>query len=439
MRCELLHELPGGGRVLFTMRADGNMSSVGGDGREQAEHARERLRERIGVARLARGYQEHGTVVQRVTVMPAPERPGEQRPRADGQATPLAGVGALVLAADCLPVALGCDGGVAILHAGWRGLAAGVLDEGVRALRELAGAQPIHAIVGPGAGACCYEVGPEVHRAFADGHRHGRNIDLHAIARERLLAAGVAEVQDVGACTICDERFFSHRREGARAGLQAQTIRANLERVRAEIAAAGERTRARQPGGEPREVEVLAAIKYIATEDLPLLADAGVRLVGENRAQELQEKVAAHGELFEWDFIGQLQSRRVRLIVPHVRLIHSLASESALRELERHLALARPGLRILLEVNVAGEPGKAGIAPEEIDAYIARSPVPVAGLMTMPPLSPEPEDSRRWFAALRELAREHRLEHLSMGTSQDYVVAVEEGATIVRIGTSLYH
>ena len=222
-------------------------------------------------------------------------------------------------------------------------------------------------------------------------------------------------------------------------GLQAQTIRANLERVRAEIAAAGERTRARQPGGEPREVEVLAAIKYIATEDLPLLADAGVRLVGENRAQELQEKVAAHGELFEWDFIGQLQSRRVRLIVPHVRLIHSLASESALRELERHLALARPGLRILLEVNVAGEPGKAGIAPEEIDAYIARSPVPVAGLMTMPPLSPEPEDSRRWFAALRELAREHRLEHLSMGTSQDYVVAVEEGATIVRIGTSLYH
>jgi pyridoxal phosphate enzyme (YggS family) len=221
-------------------------------------------------------------------------------------------------------------------------------------------------------------------------------------------------------------------------GLRAQTIRANLERVCAEIAAAGERAQSHRPGDERRAVEVLAAIKYVATADLPLLADAGIRLVGENRAQELQENVAAHGELFEWDFIGQLQSRRVRLIVPHVRLIHSLASESALRELERQLALARPGLRVLLEVNVAGEPGKAGIAPEEIDAYIARSPVPVAGLMTMPPLSPRPEDSRRWFAALRELAREHRLEHLSMGTSQDYLVAVEEGATIVRIGTSLY-
>lgn len=223
------------------------------------------------------------------------------------------------------------------------------------------------------------------------------------------------------------------------AGLRADVIRANLERVRERIAAAGERAQPRDGDGAGREVEVLAAIKYVASADLPLLAQAGVRLVGENRAQDLQRKVAEHGELFEWDFIGQLQSRRVRMIVPHVRLIHSLASESALRELERHLALARPGLRVLLEVNVAGESGKAGIAPSEIGSYIARCPVPVAGLMTMPPLSPRPEDSRRWFAALRELAGEHRLEHLSMGTSQDYAVAVEEGATIVRIGTILYH
>jgi len=222
-------------------------------------------------------------------------------------------------------------------------------------------------------------------------------------------------------------------------GLRAEVIHANLERVRAQITAASERAQQRQPAGERREVEILAATKYVAPADLPVLAEAGIRLVGENRAQDLQEKVAAHGELFEWDFIGQLQSRRVRLIVPHVRMIHSLASESALRELERHLDLARPGLRVLLEVNIAREPGKAGIAPEEIDAFVARSPVPVAGLMTMPPLSPQPEDSRRWFAALRELAREHELEQLSMGTSQDYVVAVEEGATVVRIGTSLYH
>ncbi len=218
------------------------------------------------------------------------------------------------------------------------------------------------------------------------------------------------------------------------AGLDARTIHANLESVRAQIAAAREHAHNPQ-----RDVEILAATKYIACEDLPLLAEAGIRLVGENRAQDLQQKVAAHGELFEWDFIGQLQSRRVRMIVPHVRLIHSLASESALRELERNVALARPGLRVLLEVNIAREAGKAGIAPEEIDAYIARSPVPVAGLMTMPPLSPRPEDSRRWFATLCELAGEHRLEHLSMGTSQDYLVAVEEGATIVRIGTKLYH
>jgi pyridoxal phosphate enzyme (YggS family) len=216
-------------------------------------------------------------------------------------------------------------------------------------------------------------------------------------------------------------------------GLDAARVHANLEGVRADIAAALSRS------GEPdREVQMLAAVKYVAAEELPRLADAGIRLVGENRAQELEQKLAAHGELFEWDFIGQLQSRRVRLIVPHVRLIHSLASESALRELERHAYLARPGLRVLLEVNVAGEAGKAGIAPDQIEEYLTRSPVPVAGLMTMPPLSPRPQDSRRWFAALRELAARHGLEQLSMGTSQDYAVAVEEGATIVRIGTRLY-
>jgi pyridoxal phosphate enzyme (YggS family) len=221
-------------------------------------------------------------------------------------------------------------------------------------------------------------------------------------------------------------------------GLHPQTVRANLERLREEIRAARERSQA--AGVRPRgsEVEVLAATKYIPLEELPVLAEAGIRLLGENRAQDLQHKVAACGELFEWDFIGQLQSRRVRLIVPHVRLIHSVASESALRELARHQALAHPGLRILIEVNLAREPGKAGVAPAQLDDFIARSPLPVAGLMTMPPLTDDPSRSRRWFAALRELARERGLEHLSMGTSQDYAVAVEEGATIVRIGTKLY-
>jgi PLP dependent protein len=221
-------------------------------------------------------------------------------------------------------------------------------------------------------------------------------------------------------------------------GLRTEIVRANLERVTAEIAAAVERSDTRQAGQAREEVEILAASKYVAVGDLPVLAQAGVHLLGENRAQDLQEKVAAFGPLFEWDFIGQLQSRRVRLIVPHVRLIHSVASESALRELERHAELARPGLRILLEVNIAGEPGKAGIAADQIAAFVARAPVTVAGLTTMPPLSRDPEHSRCWFAALRQLAHEHGLEQLSMGTSQDYLVAVEEGATIVRIGTKLY-
>jgi uncharacterized pyridoxal phosphate-containing UPF0001 family protein len=220
--------------------------------------------------------------------------------------------------------------------------------------------------------------------------------------------------------------------------LRVERIRANLARVREEIAAARRRSPVVRPGRERGEVELLAAIKYVARDDLPLLAEAGIELVGENRAQELEEKHETHGELFAWDFIGQLQSRRVRQIVPYARLIHSVASDSALRELQRHSAIARPGLRILVEVNVAAEPDKAGVAPERLGEFIARSPVPVVGLMTMPPLAGAPDDSRPWFARLRELADEHDLEHLSMGTSQDYIVAVEEGASIVRLGTTLY-
>ena len=216
-------------------------------------------------------------------------------------------------------------------------------------------------------------------------------------------------------------------------GLRPDVVRANLERVREEVGEAAARA-----GRAAAEVEILAAIKYLPVEELPKLAQAGVTLVGENRAQDLEAKFAAHGDLFSWDFIGQLQSRRVRLIVPHVRLIHSVASHSALRELARHADIARPGLRILAEVNIAREPGKAGVSPDDLDDLIAASPLPVAGLMTMPPLSPDPEDSRRWFAALRELAQARGLPELSMGTTQDYAVAVEEGATIVRIGTRLY-
>jgi uncharacterized pyridoxal phosphate-containing UPF0001 family protein len=202
-------------------------------------------------------------------------------------------------------------------------------------------------------------------------------------------------------------------------GIDAARVRANLARVRAEL---------------PEDVEILAAVKYVPLEELATLAAAGITIAGENRAQDLEAKATAHPD-FRWHFIGQLQSRKVKQIVPYAELIHSVASDSALRQLERH---GTPDTEILVEVNVAGEEGKAGIAPGELGAFIARSPVRVVGLMTMPPFTDDPEASRPAFRALRELAGEHGLRHLSMGTSQDYRVAAEEGATIVRLGTMLY-
>jgi PLP dependent protein len=208
-------------------------------------------------------------------------------------------------------------------------------------------------------------------------------------------------------------------------GIDADVVRRNLERVREEIAGAG-----RDPG----EVEVLAAVKYVALEEIGVLAEAGIAVMGENRAQDLEAKAAAHPEV-TWDFIGHLQSRKVKQVLPHVRYLHSVATDSALRQLERH---GTPETEVLVEVNVAGEAGKSGIAPDELDDFLARCPARVVGLMTMPPLAEDPEDSRRWFAALAALAGERGLRHLSMGTSQDYLVAVQEGATIVRLGTTLY-
>jgi pyridoxal phosphate enzyme (YggS family) len=207
--------------------------------------------------------------------------------------------------------------------------------------------------------------------------------------------------------------------------LDPATIRANLERIRGEISAAA----------PDRHVEILAAVKYVPVEELKVLARAGLRLLGENRAQELKAKADAYPGEFTWDFIGQLQSRKVKAVVPIVRYIHSVASDSALQQLARH---GTPETRVLVEVNVAGEQGKSGIAPSELGGFLERCPVPVVGLMTMPPLASSAEDSRPCFAALRELAASYQLPELSMGTSQDYLVAVEEGATIVRLGSVLY-
>ncbi|MGI8506964.1 MAG: YggS family pyridoxal phosphate-dependent enzyme [Solirubrobacteraceae bacterium] len=209
-------------------------------------------------------------------------------------------------------------------------------------------------------------------------------------------------------------------------GLSPELVRCNLERVREQIAATGR---------DPAEVEILAAVKYVAVQELATLAQAGLTLVGENRAQDLVRKVQAAPDALTWDFIGHLQSRKVRDVLPRVRYIHSVASDSVLAQLASH---GSDQTEVLVEINVAGERGKSGIAPAELPDFLRRCPVRVVGLMTMPPLAPNAEDSRPYFAALRELAAENDLEQLSMGTSQDYLVAAQEGATIVRLGTTLF-
>jgi PLP dependent protein len=197
-------------------------------------------------------------------------------------------------------------------------------------------------------------------------------------------------------------------------------VKANLEEAES---LAGERA------------EVLVATKYVPLEEMGALADAGVRLVGENRQQDLAAKHERWGESFEWDFIGNLQSRKVKQILPPCRLIHSVSTDSVLAQLEKH---GTPETEVLIEVNVSGEEGKGGVEPADLGDFLARCPVRASGLMTMPPFSEDPERSRPYFARLAELAAEHGLARLSMGTSQDWRVAAEEGATIIRLGHALF-
>ena len=175
-------------------------------------------------------------------------------------------------------------------------------------------------------------------------------------------------------------------------------------------------------------VTVVAATKYVPLDELGLLAEAGVEVVGENRAQDLAAKHAAYGDAFRWHFIGHLQSNKVRVVNELCELVHSLDSDSSARRLT---------VPALLEVNLTGEDTKSGIAPDELPGWLERYPS-IRGLMTMPPLAADPEESRPWFRRLRELAEGHGLEQLSMGTSQDWRVAVEEGATLIRVGSSLF-
>jgi hypothetical protein len=190
-------------------------------------------------------------------------------------------------------------------------------------------------------------------------------------------------------------------------------IRERYERIREEVG--------------PR-VTVVAATKYVSVDDLAGLAEAGVETIGENRAQDLQAKHRVYGEAFRWHFIGHLQSRKAPLVSELCELCHSLASESAARKLT---------IPALIEVNLSGEPTKSGVTPEELPALLELYP-DARGLMTMPPAADDPEASRPYFRRLRELAEQHGLSELSMGTSQDYRVAAEEGATYVRIGSVLW-
>jgi PLP dependent protein len=196
----------------------------------------------------------------------------------------------------------------------------------------------------------------------------------------------------------------------------------------AEIRAAYQRVRA-EAGPD---VTVVVATKYVATTELAALAEAGVEVVGENRAQDLQAKHAAHGERFRWHFIGHLQSRKAPLVSELCELCHSLDSLSAARKLT---------IPALVEVNLAGEQSKSGVPRAELAAFLAavgELGVDVRGLTTMPPLASEPEQSRPYFRELRLLAGEHDLPEVSMGTSQDYRVALEEGATLIRVGSVLF-
>jgi pyridoxal phosphate enzyme (YggS family) len=196
--------------------------------------------------------------------------------------------------------------------------------------------------------------------------------------------------------------------------VNAATVRANLAEIRA-VAGEG--------------VTVVAATKYVSLEDMALLVEAGVEVVGENRAQDLERKHAVYGDAFRWHFIGHLQSNKAKAVSRVCELVHSLDSDSAAARLE---------VPALLEVNLSGEASKSGVSPGEVGPFLSRHPGLVQGLMTMPPLSDDPERSRSWFRQLRALRDEHGLRWLSMGTSQDWQVAVEEGATHIRVGSILF-
>jgi YfiH family protein len=414
----------GSGRytVVFSTRVGGvsdgpyeslNLGVLTGDDPGRVVENRRLLSEHVGIdpERTRMAWQQHGAEVRRAT----PEgilMPGTQHEACDGWWSDEPGQGMMLVTADCLPVAIARENGdrpaLAVLHVGWRGLLDGIVENGAAALGDGA----LSAVIGPGIGPCCYEVGADVAGPFAA--RFGAEVatdgkvDLWRATELALNEAGCAGVERTDLCTFCHpELFFSHRRD-------RDEVRERYERIRSEVG----------PG-----VTVVVATKYVTPEDLAVLAEAGVEVLGENRAQDLEAKHERHGGAFRWHFIGHLQSRKAKTVNALCELVHSLDSESAAQRLE---------VPALVQVNLAGEESKSGVAPAQLEEFLANAPVDIRGLSTMPPLAEDPEESRPYFRTLRELAERMGLKELSMGTSQDYRVAAEEGATYVRVGSALY-
>ena len=292
----------------------------------------------LATGRIPIGLQVHGA---ELAIHAGPQRPspfaepGGEIPEVDGHVVTAPGLAPLVFTADCLPVALAGPGGAAMLHCGWRGLAAGIVAAGAEAVGAT------DAAIGPGIGLCCYEVGGEVLDAFADlgdGIAAGRRLDLVEVATRLLRATGVERVEAAGLCTSCEHGSSTPTAATpvaavARAGWSGSTGRAEVaglihgidpEKVR------GNLERVREATGDG--VEILVACKYVPLEEMGALAEAGVTLVGENRQQDLAAKHERWGDSFAWDFIGNLQSRKVKQVLPLCRLVHSVATDSVLRE-----------------------------------------------------------------------------------------------------------
>ena len=421
-------DVPGPYEVVFTTRDGGvsegpfeslNLGRRTGDEVERVDENRRRLCAEVGAEEqdLTLGFQTHSTLVNRAEA-------GSRGAPGDGLWTEEPGIPMLALGADCSLIAMartnGSEPALAVLHAGWRGLLDGIVESAAQVIGP-----GFAAVVGPTIGPCCYEVGDEVaspYRArFGDGIVNDRKLDLWTAAEQAALEAGASTVDRLDLCTRCRaDLFFSERRTGRPRGNTGRPWPCPLSRSRRGLPASAKKSAPMSPSSRPRSTSPSTTWPH-----WPRLESTSWARTA-RRTSRL--KHAAHGDRFRWHFIGHLQSRKTKVVNHICELVHSLDSESAARRLE---------IPALIQVNLAGEESKSGVPPEALPDLLALYP-DVRGLSTMPPAADNPEESRPYFRKLRELAEEHGLTELSMGTSQDYAVAAEEGATMIRIGSVLY-